>query len=299
MIRFNCTGCGMLMQAMDSAAGRVSKCPGCGVHLVIPAAPPPAPPAPPPRRPPAPIHAAPPPVAPAVSPPAAPVPNAGFSLDDLLGDMTDSGGHSPAHGSSRAASGAKSGAHRKTGASSGARKDSAGKAPMSPAAQRKLGFAAIAAGGLAAALCWLPFAGAALGLIGAGLAMFAIVVGSSGRKKAPMGLPLAGAGISLAGMLAGVYFTFQSLNAPTAATQLAGGPAATAAPAEGAGATQEQAKQLSPLSISTQFTEAAVLALAGGNAQDAARSAKILARGHSRLAVGSRGDSGRGQPACR
>ncbi len=273
MIRFNCTGCGMLIQAPDAAGGKVSKCPGCAIHLVIPVVPPPAPPSiratPVPS---VPVPAATVQAPPVAAPPYAPEPVAtqGGFLDDLLGDTSPPPSHAPAASSPASSSGSHRGPQRKS-ASGSAGKAAGKKSGMSPAAVRNLAIAAIGAGVLAAALCWLPFAGPALGLIGAALAMLTIVL-SSARKNASMGLPLAGVGVSLIGMLAGVYFTYQFLSAPPAGTQVAANAAPTGADAAKPDAVAEQANKKAAanpaLAMTTQFSEGAVLALAGGKASD-------------------------------
>lgn len=285
MIRFHCLECGMLIQANDSAVGRAAKCPGCGAVLEIPQASFPAPP-PPPK----PVPAAPPVAVPPVAPPPAPEMAArsggdALSLEELLGSgtvaappvskaavgsMPDTDFLSAARvggktGAAGKKTGSKTSAAAKPGKAVKPRKATAHDGAMPTRKIRNFSIAAIAAGALGLALFAVPYAGLAVGAIGAAVGLYSVSLASA-RRNSPMALALAGAALGVVAAGFGGYWTFRGSSSATVAAN-------TQDAAHEANSDATAARRASESSIAVDFNQ-----LAGGAVKAAVADAVTDAR---------------------
>jgi hypothetical protein len=277
MIRFHCLECGKLIKANDSAVGRAAKCPGCGAVVEIPQASFPAPPPPPKAVP------APPPVTPPSAPKmAAQTATEPLSLEELLGStaaVAPSGNHAVSatttaavsEDAGRTAGKAGSKTAGKTAKQNGVKAAVATKREKASARGgaiptkkiRNLSFAAIGAGALGLALFAVPYAGPAVGVIGAVVGFYCVFLASA-RRNSPMILALAGIALSVIAACFGGYWTFQAIQATPVAASAENG-----APEANPDATAAQQAPNASLAVDfNQFAGAAVKAIAEGAVAD-------------------------------
>ena len=180
MIRLNCPGCGMTLEAPSATAQRILTCPGCGeaMHSADEEATPPPvlPTAPAGKR----ILRA----APLEEALVAPVPQvAGLSLDSLLEDDAP-----------------------KDPAAVKAARAKVDKARKEREADEvwKMSLAALGGGILSFGLFWLPFVGPLFGIVATGIGVFTLMRASR-RKDLPMGVATIGTFIGFGAMFLGGF----------------------------------------------------------------------------------------------